>query len=100
MICSLSDSASLLCVRISGRNDSGYAEEFYYVVDLRPTERAFTVEGERIVDRRIKHHGLENRRSQWLRAGHTPEFGESFRRKHVDEYGAPNAAPRFAPRVD
>ena len=45
VIRSLSDRASLLGVCISGLSDTSCAaEEFHYVVDLRPTESAFAVE--------------------------------------------------------
>ncbi len=59
MIRSLSDSAGLLSGRISGLSDTVYAaDEFYYVVDLRPAESALAVEIERFIDRRIKDSWL------------------------------------------
>jgi hypothetical protein len=54
MIRSLSDSAALLSGRIPGFNDTGYAaEQFCYVVDLRPAESTLAVESERFINRRI-----------------------------------------------
>ncbi len=54
MIRRLFDRAGLVFTRVSEPSDCSWtADEFYYVVDLRPTEFAIPVETERFLNRRI-----------------------------------------------